>query len=121
MPATTACTYTFSSRNNWSQSVLTVSLRLLLLQAQGSMATKRAAAQHTLMDLDDACLMRIFKHLMPLPDLFQVAQTCWVSNVLQLLCQLQPLPCTAVGSQLVMHGVDAAAAGGTCSWTTRSA
>uniref|UniRef100_A0A383WQ36 F-box domain-containing protein n=1 Tax=Tetradesmus obliquus TaxID=3088 RepID=A0A383WQ36_TETOB len=45
--------------------------------AQGSMATKRAAAQHTLMDLDDACLMRIFKHLMPLPDLFQVAQTCW--------------------------------------------
>jgi hypothetical protein len=54
-------------------------LLLLLLQAHGNMATKRAS-QHTLMDLDDACLMCIFKHLMPLPDLFQVAQTCWVSS-----------------------------------------
>lgn len=97
-------------------------LLLLLLQVEGSMAAKRAAAQHTLMDLDDACLMRIFKHLMPLPDLFQVAQTCWVSNVLQLLCQLQRLPCTSVGSQLVTHGVDAAAVGGLqCSLTTARA
>jgi hypothetical protein len=46
------------------------------------MAAKRAA-QRNLMDLDDACLMRIFKHLMPLPDLFQVAQTCWVSSAVQ--------------------------------------
>eukprot|EP00775_Hariotina_reticulata_P012458 gene12458-12593_t len=30
-----------------------------------------------LTDLDDACLLGIFKHLVPLPDLFQVAQTCW--------------------------------------------
>ncbi|KAF8065533.1 SKIP5 [Scenedesmus sp. PABB004] len=28
-------------------------------------------------DLDDACLLRIFKALDPLPELFRVAQTCW--------------------------------------------
>jgi hypothetical protein len=40
----------------------------------------QAACHKTqLTDLDDACLLGIFKHLVPLPDLFQVAQTCWVS------------------------------------------
>lgn len=34
--------------------------------------------QTQLMDLDDACLLMVFKHLMPLPDLFCCAQTCWV-------------------------------------------
>lgn len=29
--------------------------------------------------LDDGCLMLVFKHLLPLPDLFNVGLTCWVS------------------------------------------
>lgn len=33
-----------------------------------------------LLDLDDACLLRVCKHLLPLPDLFAVGLTCWVSN-----------------------------------------
>ena len=32
-----------------------------------------------LLDLDDACLYHIIRYLSPLPDVFNLAKTCWVS------------------------------------------
>ena len=39
----------------------------------------QARVQVEINDLDDGCLLHIFKQLNPLPDLFHVAATCRVS------------------------------------------
>lgn len=33
-----------------------------------------------LFDLDDGVLLAVFRHLDPLPDLFSIARSCWVST-----------------------------------------
>jgi hypothetical protein len=44
----------------------------------GSVSQPLLPRPSSLADLPDGCLLLIFRHLTPLPDLFQVSSTCWV-------------------------------------------